>query len=191
MHFYVPIFCPVLFVNQKMAYEIRIGDWSSDVCSSVLARLQSAAGRGRGRRAHAVGAGDRSRRRLRRHDRVRCLGAGRGAVQAFRDHAGSGRPGGAPAAGGTRQIATRRPSQPIRPRVVDVGLTRRWPWRRRSRSTVSDGSGGRSEEHTSELQSLMRTSYDVFCLKKKKMTQAQTTASKYSNDNSTKIKKKE
>src|SRR3546814_6849300 len=26
----------------------------------------------------------------------------------------------------------------------------------------------RSEEHTSELQSLMRTSYDVFCLKKKK-----------------------
>src|SRR3546814_2308787 len=25
----------------------------------------------------------------------------------------------------------------------------------------------RSEEHTSELQSLMRTSYDVFCLRKK------------------------
>src|SRR3546814_3835289 len=28
----------------------------------------------------------------------------------------------------------------------------------------------RSEEHTSELQSLMRISYDVFCLKKKKET---------------------
>src|SRR3546814_3171030 len=27
--------------------------------------------------------------------------------------------------------------------------------------------GGRSEEHTSELQSLMRISYSVFCLKKK------------------------
>src|SRR3546814_3563301 len=27
--------------------------------------------------------------------------------------------------------------------------------------------GSRSEEHTSELQSLMRTSYAVFCLKKK------------------------
>src|SRR3546814_5853186 len=27
----------------------------------------------------------------------------------------------------------------------------------------------RSEEHTSELQSLMRTSYAVFCLKQKKM----------------------
>src|SRR3546814_8034398 len=29
----------------------------------------------------------------------------------------------------------------------------------------------RSEEHTSELQSLMRTSYAVFCLKKKTITQ--------------------
>src|SRR3546814_1790032 len=28
---------------------------------------------------------------------------------------------------------------------------------------------GRSEEHTSELQSLMRISYAVFCLKKKKI----------------------
>src|SRR3546814_8145152 len=34
-----------------------------------------------------------------------------------------------------------------------------------------DGVGdARSEEHTSELQSLMRISYDVFCLKKKKKT---------------------
>src|SRR3546814_3033471 len=30
---------------------------------------------------------------------------------------------------------------------------------------------GRSEEHTSELQSLMRSSYAVFCLKKQKITQ--------------------
>src|SRR3546814_1587936 len=30
------------------------------------------------------------------------------------------------------------------------------------------GAVGRSEEHTSELQSLMRISYAVFCLKKKK-----------------------
>src|SRR3546814_6644509 len=29
---------------------------------------------------------------------------------------------------------------------------------------------GRSEEHTSELQSLMRISYAVFCLKKKKLS---------------------
>src|SRR3546814_4254075 len=32
----------------------------------------------------------------------------------------------------------------------------------------------RSEEHTSELQSLMRTSYAVFCLKKKKYTRLNT-----------------
>src|SRR3546814_5234672 len=31
-----------------------------------------------------------------------------------------------------------------------------------------DGARDRSEEHTSELQSLMRTSYAVFCLKNKK-----------------------
>src|SRR3546814_1960556 len=39
--------------------------------------------------------------------------------------------------------------------------------------TASDitgsGRGDRSEEHTSELQSLMRISYAVFCLKKKKI----------------------
>src|SRR3546814_7482517 len=35
-----------------------------------------------------------------------------------------------------------------------------------------DGRCERSEEHTSELQSLMRISYAVFCLKKKKNTQS-------------------
>src|SRR3546814_2833326 len=34
--------------------------------------------------------------------------------------------------------------------------------------TLDDVPGERSEEHTSELQSLMRISYAVFCLKKKK-----------------------
>src|SRR3546814_7304871 len=44
-------------------------------------------------------------------------------------------------------------------------------------------SGGRSEEHTSELQSLMRISYAVFCLKKKKNTQTNTyTARKRRNN---------
>src|SRR3546814_6628426 len=35
---------------------------------------------------------------------------------------------------------------------------------------VPQSHSGRSEEHTSELQSLMRISYAVFCLKKKKQT---------------------
>src|SRR3546814_4620972 len=37
----------------------------------------------------------------------------------------------------------------------------------------------RSEEHTSELQSLMRISYAVFCLKKKKKTDKTETAQLY------------
>src|SRR3546814_8979618 len=43
--------------------------------------------------------------------------------------------------------------------VVDRGLA--------SQDVVAIDVGHRSEEHTSELQSLMRISYAVFCLKKK------------------------
>src|SRR3546814_6028937 len=42
-------------------------------------------------------------------------------------------------------------------------------WRRNARGFLPRGLLGRSEEHTSELQSLMRISYAVFCLKKKKI----------------------
>src|SRR3546814_7071469 len=38
----------------------------------------------------------------------------------------------------------------------------------RTDSIIEQPASGRSEEHTSELQSLMRLSYAVFCLKKKK-----------------------
>src|SRR3546814_1628495 len=41
------------------------------------------------------------------------------------------------------------------------------PFRRPSRMEPPYMNTERSEEHTSELQSLMRTSYAVFCLKKK------------------------
>src|SRR3546814_4994326 len=43
--------------------------------------------------------------------------------------------------------------------------------RRRLRTSIESA---RSEEHTSELQSLMRISYAVFCLKKKKTTKHKT-----------------
>src|SRR3546814_9565310 len=49
----------------------------------------------------------------------------------------------------------------------DIGPLCNW------RSGSLDKRRGRSEEHTSELQSLMRKSYAVFCLKKK--TQKRTT----------------
>src|SRR3546814_2132884 len=55
-----------------------------------------------------------------------------------------------------------------------------WLWLRRldmvwhpvsaGRTAGQTAAGLRSEEHTSELQSLMRISYAVFCLKKKKQT---------------------
>src|SRR3546814_9974755 len=46
--------------------------------------------------------------------------------------------------------------------MFDVTLPSGESWRE------SAAFAGRSEEHTSELQSLMRISYAVFCLKKKK-----------------------
>src|SRR3546814_3132777 len=45
----------VCFFKQKTAYEMRISDWSSDVCSSDLAAAAGTGGGGDGK--HAVGAG--------------------------------------------------------------------------------------------------------------------------------------
>src|SRR3546814_4808020 len=45
--------------------------------------------------------------------------------------------------------------------------------------TTCSGWEGRSEEHTSELQSLMRISYAVFCLKKKTKAYKQYATSKH------------
>src|SRR3546814_5703049 len=58
----------------------------------------------------------------------------------------------------------RRPAGQRRRRRVDLAQARSTG--RRSHATRNDHP--RSEEHTSELQSLMRISYAVFCLKKKK-----------------------
>src|SRR3546814_9708875 len=46
-------------------------------------------------------------------------------------------------------------------------------------STFGEAGQARSEEHTSELQSLMRISYAVFCLKKKKNNDRYTQMSAY------------
>src|SRR3546814_2456998 len=56
------IFCVCLFFKQKTAYEMRISDWSSDVCSSDL----------RHHRGHGVGA-DVLQRRQRVADRGRAV----------------------------------------------------------------------------------------------------------------------
>src|SRR3546814_6433904 len=56
-----------------------------------------------------------------------------------------------------------------------IGAALHRPCSAQTRARIGDGCGrgrtrrrGRSEEHTSELQSLMRTSYAVYSLKKKK-----------------------
>src|SRR3546814_3501756 len=49
---------------------------------------------------------------------------------------------------------------------------------------ISAASESRSEEHTSELQSLMRISYAVFCLKKKKHIKFRVKTTKAIKDNS-------
>src|SRR3546814_10213891 len=71
-------------------------------------------------------------------------------------------------------LAARRPQHAI---ALAVGEHRRRrgrdvPARRPEppRALERERAGERSEEHTSELQSLMRISYAVFCLKKKKQT---------------------
>src|SRR3546814_5476456 len=106
----------VFLFKQKTAYEMRISDWSSDVCSSDLRR--------------------------------------RFAITTDSDHDGPIYP----------HLA--KHLCPVAPDVLWVAdisyiaIARGFVYL----AVILD----RSEEHTSELQSLMRISYAVFCLKKKK-----------------------
>src|SRR3546814_9142481 len=69
-----------------------------------------------------------------------------------------------------RRIA-REPDPPLSFRGgVGGGVPRPDPAPHRSSPGSPSFTASRSEEHTSELQSLMRISYAVFCLKKKKPT---------------------
>src|SRR3546814_3051449 len=91
--------------------------------------------------------------------------------------AGPQSPAGRVPASGTRHRDSRRQSAsrrdwpgrspapaPAPPAAAISGSRERRPVQSRSATALS----ARSEEHTSELQSLMRISYAVFCLKKKK-----------------------
>src|SRR3546814_9534838 len=60
-------------------------------------------------------------------------------------------------ASGTRSVEMRLTVQPVQ--WISAGLL----------CATATGMAARSEEHTSELQSLMRISYAVFCLKKKQI----------------------
>src|SRR3546814_5913770 len=100
----------IFFFKQKTAYEMRISDWSSDVCSSDLVS---------------------------------------------NDASGSSIP----------QPMMKAISASALGCIARTGLST--PPSAIRMSAKSAPKSGRSEEHTSELQSLMRISYAVFCLKKK------------------------
>src|SRR3546814_3592444 len=111
------------FVKQKTAYEMRISDWSSDVCSSDLLALSlnTAAGK-------ALKASGATPEAL--NTAINALRGGRSADTASAED---------------RYDALKK----------------------FARDLTEDARSGRSEEHTSELQSLMRISYAVFCLTQK------------------------
>src|SRR3546814_1296179 len=154
------------FFKQKTAYEMRISDWSSDVCSSDLDAARDRAGAPARRRPAAQVPGQVPGHRT---------AAAAGRVQArhrprrrHRDR--EDRPDAqAAAAVGRRTGAVRA----VGGRAAQVVRMKRYPLHtllrlREHRTDAARQVVLRSEEHTSELQSLMRISYAVFCLKKKK-----------------------
>src|SRR3546814_7731676 len=122
------LYVSFFFVKQKTAYEMRISDWSSDVCSSDLTRTLS-----------------RERAKDMASDYPRDRDA---EIRAFADRRGL--------SGEIRlpERAERSPVEILGPRAGTMRQMGEDP--------------RRSEEHTSELQSLMRISYAGFCLNKKK-----------------------
>src|SRR3546814_7852016 len=137
-------FCVLFFFcKKKTAYDMRISDWSSDVCSSDLGSHDfESPDRG-------IGRGDRfeTAHRLDQYLELSVIGldhvieilhlpVGRLPVQLSFAHQF-----------GDRCTIARRFVGIVRGRLFPVLQ--------------------RSEEHSSELQSLMRISYAVFCLKKK------------------------
>src|SRR3546814_8711879 len=80
----------------------------------------------------------------------------------------SGRQNGSPAADRSGWAVRRAGQNPASGRRAAGPVAPRRPSATMYRDAVERKTARRSEEHTSELQSLMRISYAVFCLKKKK-----------------------
>src|SRR3546814_4327892 len=147
------MWCACFFCfKQKTAYEMRISDWSSDVCSSDL-----------------IGA-----RRLLRWRELALIGF----IGLDRQRRG-GAP--LPGVGGQHRIIEMDARRAVHQRMMDLLEGRDLPvGQPRYQRDLPQRSGAieqpgmeprgqlehlaiRSEEHTSELQSLMRNSYAVFC----------------------------
>src|SRR3546814_9327896 len=125
------MYCGLLYFKQKTAYEMRIRDWSSDVCSSDLPSPAA------------------TKRQCRQVSLPSPNGSGKLLCQFHLFEIEFDR--GCPPEDGDRNLDAVLFEIQFLDRAVEAG-----------ERTV------RSEEHTSELQSLMRISYAVFCLKTKK-----------------------
>src|SRR3546814_7617947 len=131
----------MLFFKQKTAYEMRISDWSSDVCSSDLMNTKLGnilEAMNQGQLSTATGLVGKY-----------ALTSGTTAVQ---DSTGAVYGQIDIPEGSTDTSVAIKDSTGKTLRTISVGA-------------MEAGKHDRSEEHTSELQSLMRTSYAAFCLK--------------------------
>src|SRR3546814_2904260 len=132
---------------------MRISDWSSDVCSSDLI-------------SDRIGTVAEPRQRKLRHARRQAVIERRAAIdhRIVQDHPKTGVP---------EAVLKREFPAVDRRLLIVVDRRRNLEIDELVAHHAEDvarcvASGIRSEEHTSELQSLMRISYAVFCLKKKK-----------------------
>src|SRR3546814_4168587 len=138
------------FFNQKTAYEVRISDWSSDVCSSDLPVI--------GLMTEWQDEAVRKQQRDAGSDKGGTMRLG---SQACRLKAGSK----------SRALYNAE--------IICERHRHRYEFNNNYKQILSDHGmdlvAERSEEHTSELQSLMRTSYALFCsTKERKNTQMNT-----------------
>src|SRR3546814_9426749 len=146
------------FFKQKTAYEMRISDWSSDVCSSDLYKMtvfDLSRWRNTAKPAGALGPDG--------------IVIPNSIIQR-------------PPTAELRENQTDQDSLPPYEQldaILEMLIEKEMP----VRDIVAAGQPDdvRSEEHTSELQSLMRISYAVFCLKKKTKNNIELYSSDYCN----------
>src|SRR3546814_10565353 len=136
---------------------MRISDWSSDVCSSDL-------------RGHASQKGGADRRLGEQHGQ--CAGldlekAGSGHGRRHRDEADRGEGDAGDRQSPGKLAERQQPGVMPLPFPKPIEAEERKPEEQSQIAIKREARSNRSEEHTSELQSLMRISYAVFCLKKK------------------------
>src|SRR3546814_8676813 len=143
---HIVLFFFFFFFKQKTAYEMRISDWSSDVCSSDLRRSRAAAGIDIGLARFRIGKDHRV-------DRLEPAAAGEERLPTINAR--------------TRGGLTGRDAQPARrrmlraDRIIEIIAPVRREHIGRPEAVARRTVVVRSEEQTSELPYLMRNPYAV------------------------------